>query len=172
MSKTTIVCLFILGVCLLGDGARQTHASQMQDFCPASGGLHSSWWTFYPTTRLCGTDYYTWNSVGTEDSYYHSGPHYLACGYQSWQNPGVVDVRVYIPSPDSKQTSNARYYRWNIHGDYVMIGSVDQYHSFGYVYLNSINWSSFDEFKLSDLTLRETQFTKHVDLDAFGFTCP
>lgn len=148
-----------------------TRAQTLTNFCPGSGGLANSWWSFTPSNRMCSTSYYTWNTTTTEESYYHSGPHYMACGYYWWQDPGYTNVRVYIPSPDAKQTSNARYYKWNTN-NYVMIGSVNQYNTFGYAWLNTIDWDPFDELKLSDRTMGEALYSKHVDLDSFSFTCP
>jgi hypothetical protein len=167
--KKMVLVLSIVGVFISAHPAR----GSWKEFCPASGGLGGWWGTLTGlTSKSCSTVYYTWNTTGPEESSYKSGPHALLCGYGSpGPDPGYTSVRVFIPSPDYKQTSNARYYRWNSN-NYVMIGSVNQYNSFGWIYLNTIDWDFVDNFKVSDFTMNETKYSKHVDLDAFAVTCP
>jgi hypothetical protein len=147
------------------------HASYWADACPGSSQLGNIWYSISPSSRLCSTDYYTWNTTGPEESFWKSDPVALMCSYYPWENPGYTQARVYIPSPDSKQTSNAHYYRWGNSSNYVMIGSVNQYNSYGWVYLNTVSWAQPDRLKLTDVTFNETKYSKHVDLDAFGLTC-
>jgi|SRR5215216_425727 len=168
-SKRILLMVLIIGMVM---GAQSGQAA-WKNFCPASGGLGGWWGTLAGlSSKTCSTVYYTWNTPGPEESWYKSGPHSLMCGYGTpGPDPGYTGVRVFIPSPDFKQTSNDRYYRWN-QSHYVMIGSVNQYNSFGWVYLNTIDWDFIDEFKVSDFTMNELKYSKHVDLDAFGVTCP
>lgn len=151
-------------------GSPDVQASYWSNACPTSSQLGGWWGSIAPTYRLCSQDYYTWNSTGPEESYFKGYQIALMCSYQPWQNPGYTGSRVYVPWPDSKQTTNARYYKWNS-STYVMIGSVNQYNSFGWVYLNSLDWGQGDQLKLSDITLNEARYTKHVDLDAYGVSC-
>ncbi|HEX8399681.1 MAG TPA: hypothetical protein VF644_19770 [Pyrinomonadaceae bacterium] len=146
-------------------------ASYWVNGCPTSSQLSGKWYSFSPTYRLCQTDYYTWNTTGAEESSWKSDPVGLLCSYRPWDSPGYTQARVYIPYPDSRQTTNARYFRWGTSSNYVMIGSVNQYNSYGWVYLNTITWSQTDRLKLYDVTINETKYSKHVDLDAFGVTC-
>lgn len=168
----TSVVTFVLLSFALG-----THpaAASMHTFCPGGNQLYGWWGSFTPTNRLCATDYYTWNTnsgLGGEESWYLGNPHYIACNYSSFQNPGNVASKVYIPSPDANQTNNhAHYYKWFNSGNYLMIGQVPQYSVFGYYSLATVDWSQYDRLKLSDWTHDATEYSKRVDIDAYQLDC-
>ena len=176
--KLTLISLMAVGIMFGGiDLANADHGlGPMNDFCPTSV---SGWWgTYSPTYQICdaiGNDaYYTWNttSLGNEESWYKSSPHYQMCGYGTppfGEDPGSVLSRAYIPSPNYDQTYSAHYYRWGLN-DYAAIGTVSQYETFGWAYLATTDWDYDDAFKISDWT-NEASLTHTVDLDAFGVTC-
>lgn len=174
MKKTYLVVALSLVVSLLFS-TPITAVAAVHDFCPAVGGLSGWWGTITPTSRLCGTDFYTWNTnsgLGGEESWFLSSAHYLLCSYSSVQNPGNVSARVYVPSPDYAQTQEgAHYYRSILGGSYSAIGTVPQYYLFGFASLYTEDWGQFDRFKLSDWTNEATKYSKHVDLDAFSLDC-
>lgn len=175
MNKIKIVlALFLIAVASITLGIQSTNAS-MHYFCPSANGLGGWWGTMYPDIRHCNTDYYTWNTnsgISGEESWFKGDAHYIACNYSSFNDPGNVASKVYIPSPDSSQTNNgAHYYKWFNSSNYLAIGSVNQYSVYGWAYLSTVDWSAFDTLKLSDWTNDATKYSKHVDLDEVSFDC-
>lgn len=148
------------------------------EYCPVSTQLSGWWGAIAPTNRLCSLDYYTWNtqSLGGEESWFKSNPTYTSChkgtppfGPTYYSNLGTG---VNIPSPDGLQTSSAHYYRWGP-SSWGLIGTVNQYNTFGWANLATTSWFYLDRLKLSDWTNDATKYSKHVDLDRFRFTnCP
>lgn len=162
----------IFTIVFLGSGVAR---ASVQGFCPGTSNLHGWWASFTPSTRVCPTSYWTYNTnngLAGVESWYTSDPHYLLCNYSSLNDPGVISAKAYIPSPHSTQTNNgAKYYRWGNSSNYVIIGSVNQYSVFGWAYLSSVDWSQFDSFRLVDLTNDAVKYSKSVDLDAFYLEC-
>jgi hypothetical protein len=175
-NKFSIIALSLL--IAVGALASVSGIAYATDYCPTSGGLHGWWGSFTPTNRLCSTSYYTYNNVNisSEESWYQTGPLYWICnqptppfGPEYYEDIGS---RAYIVSPDSSQTHHAQYYRWDTSSDYLLIGIVDQYNTYGWANLSTTWWSFVDTWKLSDAT-GESQYSKKVDLDAFSITnCP
>lgn len=169
MKKTiSIVILSLLSIIF----GVSVNAATYLDFCP--GQTFGGWWgNIYPSDRLCASSKYTWNttSIGGEESYYKTTAHYIMCNYSSFENPGDITAKMYIPAPDSRQTSSAHYYRWSTNNNYLGIASVNQYNSYKWVYSLTTPWNSYDMFKLSDWTSNEAQYTKHVDIDKIGIWC-
>jgi|GEM_PF-4383403 hypothetical protein len=165
--------LVIVGT--LASGVKSVSAN---DFCPNARNLHGYWATFTPSTRLCTTSYKTYNTVSLagEESWYSSDPIYVICnkGTPPFGPTYYSDIgsRAYIPSPDSSQTHHAHYYMWNSGSDFLMIGNVNQYNTFGWASLSTTTWVFTDVWKLSDWT-GDSLYSKTVDLDAFSITnCP
>ncbi len=174
MNKVKVLTSLVIITGGLVIGAKIAHAQKWVDACATNIALHGWWDVIQTRDHSCSTDYYTWNTTGTssEESWVKSPPHYIYCGYSSLKDPGYVQARVYIPSPDSKQTRHANYYRWGTNTNYTIIGSVNQYSSFGWVHLNTLDWDSLHLLKLTDATSNEAKYTRHVDLDAISLTCP
>lgn len=140
--------------------------------CP---GVGSGYWASYAFTyRFCATSYYTWNttSYAGEESWFKSTAHYIMCHYSSYRDPGVTSAKAYIPYNDSRQTSYAHYYKWASSSSYLAIGIIDQYNSYGWTNLYSVDWDFADVFKLSDWTSHDLKYAKHVDLDGYYLSCP
>jgi hypothetical protein len=175
MKKITIIFVTFLIVIISTTCVAPVAYASMHTFCPTSAAIHGWWGYIYPTSRLCSTDYYTWNTnngLSGEESWFISDAHYLACNYSSLRDPGNVASKVNIPSQDLQQTNNhAHYYKWFNGSNYLMIGQVPQYSVFGYYNLATVDWSQFDQLKLSDWTHDTTKYSKHVDLDAIAFDC-
>ncbi len=168
--KIALFPLVAVGILLAGVGIADAYWFSA---CTTEGGLSGWWGSFYPTYRLCDESYYTWNttSLGGEESWMLTAPHYQLCGYSTFDDPGNVSSAAYIPSPDGYQTSYAHYYRWGL-SDYLCIGVVDQYNTYGWAYMSTVDWDWDDGFKLSDWTSNESKYSHHVDLDAWAVTCP
>lgn len=166
-----IFLIVLLSSFILPQSAVQ--AESWKDVCPQRSGLRGWWGAMHLQTNKCGDSFYTWNTTARtlEESWYESSAHYIFCGYSSFRDPGYVSAKVFIPSPDSKQTRFAHYFRWSTK-TWLVIGSVDQYNTFGWAYLYRNDWDAFHTFKITDWTSNEAKYTKHVDFDAFGLTCP
>lgn len=168
-----IVVMFFIVV-----GAFVASIASAATFCPGSAGLQGWWASFYPSNRLCNASYYTYNttSLVSEESWYLGGPMYQACnkstppfGPTYYYNIGS---KAYIPSPHSTQTNSAHYYRWQDLSNYGLIGTVNQYGTFGWATLSTATYSFIDNWKLSDWT-NNSLYSKTVDLDAFQINnCP
>lgn len=181
MQKKTFITALLLSITILFAGvgiATAVDTPYPRTFCPSYPSYFYGWWAvFYPTYRLCPASYYTWNStsLGSEESWYKSPTINVLCGQPTppfgpttYEN---VLPRAYIPSPHATQTQSAHYYRWNLSGSYLMIGTINQYNTWGWAYLATTNWNWADQWKLSDWT-NEPYTTKTVDLDAFSIECP
>jgi hypothetical protein len=177
MSKVILIALSVLiAVGILASGAGVALA--WSNYCP--GSLSGAWWSFTPSSRVCSSSYYTYNttSLGSEESWYKS-----AYSINVYCNKGTppygptyyynIGSREYIPSPDNSQTNTgAHYYRWGADGSYGMIGNIAQYSTYGWGYNYTTTWNWHNKYKLSDWT-NDSRYSKHVDLDAFGFNnCP
>ncbi len=148
-------------------------------YCPGGGQVNGWWGTISPSTRVCLTTYYTWNtlSLATEESWFFSNATYASCNKATPPTGPTyynsLGTSAYIPSPDSSQTSSAHYYRWGSATNWSLLGTVDQYNTFGWIGLSANSWHALDKLKMTDYTNEGTIYSKHVDLDGFKFTnCP
>ncbi len=180
MKKRIFIIVSFLLLMFIFVGAGNVFAATtpyLRDKCPNRSSLSGWWASFYPNNRLCSTSYYTYNTVNltNEQSWYKSGAISLMCGQATppfgpdWYED--VRSRAYVPSPHSQQTRRAQYYRWYSGQNYLMIGSVNQYNTYGWAWLSTAWWRWAYEWKLSDST-GENLYSKTVDLDAFSVSCP
>ena len=166
------VVVMLLGLAAQLDTAEAGYKMACPDFTGAVK-LYGWWAPIYPSITGCGAAFYTWNttSLSTEESRVQSTGYYIICNISSFSQPVYGISKVFIPSPDTKQTSSAHYYKWASSSSWQMIGIVDQYNTIGWKNLAGASWRPYDTFRLSDWT-KENRYSKHVDVDAIKILCP